>query len=237
MKILPALALLSLLTPVVRAEGDAPSARALHHDLQVAEQKLVQAKLEQKSHEFSSKTSLAHAATEAELAAARLQHFVKISAPTRRAKAELDLQTATDRATESADELKQIELMYAGQDLNDMTAEFVVARGRRNAERAAARIAIEQKEFEALVNHVLPLEEKQLALDVERKRAGVEKAKLDAESGALGQRIGLMKAEAEIVRLHEKIEKVEKAAAAAKAATEAAPATTTAPAAAGAREW
>jgi len=173
-------------------------------DVAVAEQMLVQARMEVEAHELDARSSIEHAQIEVELAKAKLVKFEKLDAPNRRASMELDLRSARDRAEEAADELKQIELMYADQDLHDMTAEFVVARGRRNAERAEARIAIQERELDALVNHTLPLERKQLALELDRKRIGLKKAEMTAESGALAKRIAIMKAEGELVKLKEK---------------------------------
>ena len=192
-------AALVLVPSTVAAAGD-----QIELDLALAEQRLVQAQLEADTHDLDARTRIEHAQIEVELAKAKLVKFEKLDAPNRRASAELDLRSAKDRAQEAADELKQIELMYEGQDLQDLTAEFVVSRGRRNAERAAARIAIQERELDALVNHALPLERKQLALELERKRAGLKKAEMDAKSGALAKRIGVMKAESELVKLREK---------------------------------
>lgn len=203
----------SLLAPFARAEGEPQNLRALRHDLAVAEQKLEQARIDMQAQELSAQAGIEQAGTELDLAKARLANFVELDAVQRRTKAELELQQLNDRATEAADELKQIEIMYREQDLNDLTAEFVVSRGRRNAERAAARIALQEQELSALVGRVLPLEERQLALEVDKKRVALEKAKLEARSSSLGRRIGLMKAEEEIVRLREKIEQGEKEAA------------------------
>ncbi|MFG0318917.1 MAG: hypothetical protein ACF8XB_16715 [Planctomycetota bacterium JB042] len=230
-----------LLVPAARAGDEAPppNVRHLRHDLAVAEQKLAQAKVDAEVSRLSALAGVEHAATELELAKARLEDFVELDAVHRRTKAELELRQVKDRATEAADELKQIELMYREQDLNDLTAEFVVARGRRNAERASARIDLQASEFDALVNHTLPLERKKLALDLDRKRFALEKAKLEAQSGELGREIALMKAREEVVRLREKIAAAEVPAAEREetgGAAETTPAPATSPAGE-AREW
>ncbi|MEZ6016665.1 MAG: hypothetical protein R3F49_16225 [Planctomycetota bacterium] len=124
--------------------------------------------------------AVAAARVELALAEGELATFRDLGRPTRLGLAELDLRGTRDRAQEAADELAQIELMYKDQDLDDVTAEFVVARGRRSAERAAQRIQLEEQNLIALRERTLPAEETKLALDVERARGALEAAEHSA---------------------------------------------------------
>ena len=77
---------------------------------------------------------LRHAQADVTMAEAKLATFREVDKPNRVAAQTLGLQTARDRAQEAADELAQVEIMYAEQDLNDMTREFVIQRERRAAD-------------------------------------------------------------------------------------------------------
>ncbi len=81
-------------------------------------------------------------------------------------------------------ELAQIEIMYKDQNLDGLTAEFVVSRGRRNAERAAQRIEIQEFGFARFKNHELPQEEQGLSLPVEKAASAVCTATTRSTTGA-----------------------------------------------------
>ncbi len=182
---------------------------SIKRKLEIAVAKLKQAEVNAAAQEIDSRQAVDHANMELKIATGKLAQFVGIDAPNRIAQEELNLQRVKDRAQEAAEELKQIEIMYEEQDLEDRTAEFVINRGKRNAERSRQQIRIQEKEFEALKGHELPREQATLELDVAKKRAAVEKAERDAEAGALLKEIAKMSAEAELDDLKEQLEKLE----------------------------
>jgi hypothetical protein len=149
--------------------------------------------------------ALVAARIELALAEGELTTFRDFDRPTRLGTAALDLRGTTDRAQEAADELAQIQVMYAEQDLDDLTAEFVVARGRRQAERAAERIKLEEQELARLTDRTLPAEEQKLALAVDRARAGVADTERSNEIERRNKELALDDLRFELAQLQKKL--------------------------------
>lgn len=148
------------------AEDDKRKADVLRAKIEVAE-------LERAALAARQASSLTAARTELELAERELAAFRELDRPTRIGLAELELRATSDRAQEAADELAQIQAMYQEQDLDDVTREFVIARGRRHAERTAERIRLEEQRLARLSEHTLRAEEQKLVLAVDRARAAL----------------------------------------------------------------
>lgn len=182
----------------------------LERKLNIAKMKLEVAAMELEAQKVAAELSVRHAREELEIARGKLEQFRSIDAPNRLDSARLSLQSAKDRAVEAAEELEQIEIMYEGQDLDDRTAEFVVSRGRRNAERAAQRISIQEGQLKALEQHELPRETRSMELSVERKEADVDKAARSARTGELQKRIGVLSAESEVAKLEDQLRDLDK---------------------------
>lgn len=187
------------------ASDEARELRNLERKLEVARTRQQKVELEQAAFEQELEGQIRHANAEVEMARARLALFRESSAPNRLASARLELQAAKDRAQEAADELAQIEIMYKDQDLDDLTAEFVVSRGRRSAARAAARIEIQEGELTALETRELPQEDKRLELELDKAIEKLGDAQREGEIGRLGQQIAATEARNEIARLEEEL--------------------------------
>ncbi len=143
---------------------------------------------------------------ELELAKEKVVQF-DADSKSRLAEAELELRESKDEATEAKEELEQIELMYAAQDLDDRTAEFVVNRGRRTAERSAARIAIGEAKLASLRDHQMPRERRELMLEVERQSVAIAKQVREGELSLMDARIQVLESRNEIERLQGEIKK------------------------------
>lgn len=194
------------------AESSAPAdtekgreTAAVCRKLDVARAKLEVAHMEAQGQEEELAVQLRHAKAEIGMAEAKLAHLVEADMPARLATARLDLRTAKDRAQEAADELAQIEIMYKEQDLDDLTAEFVVSRGRRNAERAAARIEIQENKLRALEERELPQEMRGLELAVDKAVAGLAEIERKGEIGMRNKRISVREAENAIAKLEDEL--------------------------------
>jgi hypothetical protein len=183
------------------AEGDAREIAGLERKLALARERLAVAKLEAAAYEQAQAAQARHVAAEVKLAEASLARFVEADMPNRLAGAKLDLQGAKDRAQEAADELAQIKIMYAEQDLDDLTAEFVVSRGERSAARAVERLAIQASALAALEQRELPQERERLALALDKAGAGASEREREAEIGRHKQAIAVRESENEIARL------------------------------------
>jgi hypothetical protein len=179
-------------------EDQARKASVLQRKIEIAELELAALVARQGA-------ALATARTELTLAESELETFREIDRTTRLGLATLDLRGATDRAQEAADELAQIQVMYEEQDLDDVTREFVINRGRRHAERMAERNALEERNLARLTEHTLPNEELKLALAVDRARAGLADAEQSNEVERRNKELALDDLRYELAQLQKKL--------------------------------
>ncbi len=185
-------------TPQAEAEEEARNAEVLERKIDLAELELAALAARQGAALVAARTDLA-------LAEAELDSFRHFDRPTRLGMAALDLRGTTDRAQEAAEELAQIQLMYKDQDLDDVTAEFVVARGKRQAERAAERIKLEEQNLARLTDRTLPVDEQKLALAVDRARASVADAERSNEVERRTKELALDDLRFELAQLQKKL--------------------------------
>jgi len=179
----------------------------LEHDLQVRSSKLAIAEMKIQGDVLQREQRLAHLRADLAMAEAKLQNFVAVTLPSRKARAELDLRGARDFATEAAEELRQIEIMYEEQDLADKTAEFVVSRGQRRADRAARRIAIQEAEVASLVAHELPQEQMRHEQTVKKAAEALGTAEHDSKVALAREELELMEARMAVQRAEKALQK------------------------------
>jgi len=189
-------------------DKDETKRESLERKLAIAKLRLDHAGMEQKKGAMTSKEAVEFAQEELEMAQAEQAQFEQLDSPNRRARSELDLKRARDRTAEAAEELAQLKIMYDEQDLQDMTAEFVINRGKRNAERAELSLEIQEREFQSLTAHEMPRKLRKLQLGVARKAGALQKAKSDAEAGRVQAEISLLKASSDILELEQELEKL-----------------------------
>ncbi|MFT4539682.1 MAG: hypothetical protein ACI841_004262 [Planctomycetota bacterium] len=195
--------------------SDAPGAQAgkekkvdveaLEHKIKIAQLQLAHADLELTSHESKSAETVRLAHVELELATAKHAKFASLERESREIRSALSLQRSRDRATESEEELRQLEIMYRDQDLDDLTSEFVINRGKRDTQRTKASLDLQERDHKALMEHDLPSEKKSLDLDLSRKQYSVETAELAAKSGSIQKEISLLKAQSELKKLEKEL--------------------------------
>jgi hypothetical protein len=185
------------------AEKTASKRASLERKITVAELSLQQARLEATSAAQSSGKAVEHAAGDLALAQAKLTAYQTIEAPNRLSRKQLELQRARDSATEAQEELRQIEIMYEEQDLEDMTAEFVINRGKRNAERRKRSLQITERSLQLLTDHTIPTDIETRVLEVSRETESLAKARRSAEADELKKRIAVLNAESKLTELQE----------------------------------
>ena len=151
------------------AEDHDGAREAREHKVHLAAERLALQEREMHESEKQFEDRVRFANVEMEMAQAKLEVFRKSVMPERLASERLNLASAKDRAQQAADEL------------DDLTAEFVVSRGRRNAERAAQRIEIQEIGFARFKNHELPQEEQGLSLSVEKAASALRRLHSDHE--------------------------------------------------------
>lgn len=203
----------SLGAPVVVLAGDKPDAEALgaaFRELKISEHRVRVAERSLESAEISARMGVHLAERELEMARFDREKFDDLIRPRRIAERELQLQGSKDRAREAAEELLQIEIMYGDQDLDDKTAEFVINRGRRSAERSARDVELQERALEAFVSYELRKESDKLELDVEKKEHALESARRNGETEVLQKQIGLMEAQSKLESEQAKVAKLKK---------------------------
>ena len=191
-------------------EDLAQKRRGVERKLEIARLKMDQARMSAESARISAELAVRHAKTEHDLAVGKMTQYLEIDSKNKIEQAELSLRGAKDRAREAAEELAQIEMMYEGQDLDDRTAEFVINRGKRNAERAARQIGIQERSLAALSKHEVPREIRRMELDVHRKKAAVQKAERELRATDLKNKIAILTAESALVGHEEELAKLDK---------------------------
>ncbi len=185
----------------------------LERSLALAQARLEKERADLASAEQSSQDALAAAEAELGLARRALESFEGVQSKIRLEKERLSLTGAEDRVAEDQEELQQLELMYEKADLADRTKELVVRRTKRRIERSEASLAIQRREMEALQELEIPMERAKLALDVESKTRGLERARRDASSSRAEARISVMSQEHDVAKATEDLAAAKRAAA------------------------
>ena len=186
------------------AELDRERAK-LQAKLDIAKAKLSIAQLELEASAAKHEAGTRFAAYEVKSAEFKLETFTEVTQPNQLASAELSLRRSADRVQEAADELEQIKIMYDEQDLEDMTAEFVVGRGRRNAEHAAAALKIQEAEVVALRDRELREQQDGLQLAVKKAEVALAAAQQQATIGAQRAQIAIREAEGAIMGIERQL--------------------------------
>ena len=188
-----------------KAEDPAKRLRDLERRIATARSQREIANLELEAFDDDHAVKLRHAAAEIDMARAALALFSEAAMPNRIAAEQLNLQSSEDRATEAREELEQIKIMYAEQDLDDLTAEFVVSRGERNNARAQARLEIQKAELEALRERELPQELARLELAVDKAEAARAQLEREGAIGRAGKVLALKESGDELSDLEEEL--------------------------------
>ncbi len=172
-----------------------PQAGSGDHDPAALRDKLQVARLQLATAEQREETSRMRKEKELELQKAELAQFDESDAPSRLAKANLDLARRRDALAEQQEELAQLEMMYEQQDLADKTREIVLQRGKRRVERAQEELAIVERDTKTLESRTLPRERGKLALEVEVKERELQESKGEGEATLLEKRLAVRSAE------------------------------------------
>ncbi len=190
----------------IEATKNARKMAKLERSQNVAAEKLTKARMSEAHAATDKETARAKAEHELSLEAARMQKYREREVPNRIAWAELRLQQARDRVKDSEDELHQLELMYSEEDFADQTKEIVLDRSRRRLERSHRDLELRHVDHAILTEQTIPLELVEREQKLRQKELTLEKTRRDAEASGLDKRIGLMNAEAEVVRVGVDIE-------------------------------
>jgi len=176
---------------------------ALERELIATRRKIEIAALERENALLAEQREVVRLGAELEVAQSRLAIFREMTLPTKTRSADLDLQSQRHHLQDAQDELRQLEMLYAGSELEDRTAEVVLARGRRQLEQTQGRLEVAETDRNRIVERELPLE----AGEKERE---LGKAEFAVAQHQRGMAISQMKAEAELAELREKLAETER---------------------------
>ncbi|HYC79048.1 MAG TPA: hypothetical protein VEI02_15610 [Planctomycetota bacterium] len=183
----------------------------LHRDLETARLKVERARRDAAYQEIDDAAAVAKAGLEAEFARRKAATFDEREAPSRAARARLDADAARDGHDDSKEELAQLELMYKGHEIGDMTKDLVLARAKRSLERSRRRVELAALDLQTLEERTLPHERDRLLAEASDRERDVEKARRNAERSAFERRLAVAAAESEVRRLEEEIADLESA--------------------------
>ncbi len=184
-----------------KAAKKAAKRAKLVSDLEIARQKVTQAQLASTHQQADDEEAVRKAAADLDVASAKLVEFNERTAPVRLDRARLSLKGAEDRVVESREELEQLEMMYAEEELGDKTREIVITRAKRRLARAEWNLRIQQTDLANLEGEKIPLERHELELKVAAASATHDGKMRSANASTLAKQISLMSAEADVVRL------------------------------------
>ncbi len=153
---------------------------ALARAVELAKQQLAQVELANRAAQEASAAEIAAAETELAAATRALSIHVDRAAPLARSTAELELRGQETQVHEVEEELSQLKLMYAEQDLADQTREMVIARSERRLAQARAELDIARRALALLVEAEQPAENEALAATVAEKERALATARRDA---------------------------------------------------------
>jgi hypothetical protein len=129
--------------------------------------------------------SLEQAERELRQAGEDLVRFRAEERPRRLAEDALDLQQSSDALLETREELAQLEMMYAGSELGDATAEIVLNRTRRRLQRAEERHALREQRSAEFRSVTLPRDEESRAAAERAKAVALENVRRGQEKDRL----------------------------------------------------
>jgi hypothetical protein len=173
------------------AEKAAKSARSVELARRKVEQSRLEARVESAKHD----AAVDQARRELSLAEHALSDFERHESALRLRKAELELQKDEHDFAENVEELEQLKLMYAEQDLADKTRELVLHRTERRIEHSRKQLELVRAQLDHLKNSELGQEREKLAVEVADKRRALAAAELEARVSAGEKAVELLAAE------------------------------------------
>lgn len=182
----------------------------LQRDLESARLKAQKAEVELHFSDVAGEAAVAKAEADVRDATRDLSNFRQHVMQSRLGWAQLGLERSTDRAGEDQEELAQLEMMYADEQLEDRTKEIVLGRGQRRLERSQRDLELRQKDFTNLREHELPSQEKDLEQKLTNGQRSLEQARHNAVVGNIDKRIKHIEALSAIEKIEFEIAELER---------------------------
>lgn len=152
--------------------------------------------------------SLAAAQRDRRIADEDLARFLKIDLPMSRRSAEQSLKSAEQSLQNQREELRQLEKMYAADDLTEETEEIVLTRQRHAVERAEFYFELAELRFEESIKLSLPRQQQSELNLTELTQLATDKTRATLPLELQRTRIGLEKLQVERQRDEQKLKKL-----------------------------
>jgi hypothetical protein len=179
-------------------------------ELDNAKKKLDAVRLRLKQAEADDKAALARLDAERALAEAELKQFDEQDAPNRIAQKRIEAQSVRDQLADDQEELHQLELMYAAEDLADQTKQIVLQRGKRRLVRSQDRLGVEERELAVFEQFTLPRERTKLELELAAKLRALESEKASFAITKLEKEVEISDAEDKVKDVQAHVARIEK---------------------------
>jgi len=175
-----------------------------------ANKKLDAARMRLKQAEGDDRAALLRLDAERALAEAELKQFDEQDAPNRIAQKRLETQSVRDQLADDQEELRQLEMMYAAEDLADQTKQIVLQRGKRRLVRSQDRLGVEERELAVFEQFTLPRERSKLELAVTAATRAVESEKASFAITKLEKEVEISDAEDAVKHGEAQVARIEK---------------------------
>jgi len=196
------------------SEVDPEEVAAQQKKVDELERKVAEMEIDQ--HIAELERELSHEATEhrfealhrsIENAEHEMQMFHSFDRPTREFQSRRSVIFAETRLKDSRTELEQLEMLYAGSELEDGTAELVLQRGRMSLARAEEALGQTRREHEVEMTVKIPRSEESLQRAIESAKRDLERAEAKAEIERIQEDRKFEKMERELEEQREELEK------------------------------
>lgn len=169
--------------------------RKKQREAEYARLQLEIARMEAKNGERELQDQLAAAERELAAASGELDNFSRVAREIETAERGLSLDRSKQNMLEAAQELSELEAMYAQEDFATMTEELVINRGRTRQAMAKRDFELAQRRAEQLRGFEHPKREREMTERVAKAEQALLEAKAKAEKSRVESKLALLKAE------------------------------------------
>jgi len=172
--------------------------RRAEFDVEQARERLALQEADAAIQEEASRSGVERARRDVERAERRYQAFLSLEVPQNREREALSDQSWVDRLEDQADELKELEKMYAADQLVDATEDIVLKRSRRGLERTRASFELQKKARDYARDYEEAFRREDLEQDARTKGEAFERQGRSHEIAQARRKLDLGKAAADL---------------------------------------
>ncbi len=176
-------------------KSDEAALRKKQREVEYAQLALESARLDAENDLRASERAVAYAERELEAAERELEHYAKNTTALELDERTLSVDRSKQNVVEAAEELAELEAMYAQEDFAKTTKELVMTRGRTRLEMSRRDLALAERRARFLVEFEQRKRMRELEERVTKARHGLEESRARHAKQKLDKRLGLLKSE------------------------------------------